>query len=742
MRFFSKKKRKKAPRNAVLNKPARRKKSARLPSEDTRRWMKFTRLGMTLMIMGGLLLVYIVSTLPSIGKLQEVKKPPAITVETADGRIVATYGDVYGTYVPYKKLPKHLIEAVIATEDRRFFVHHGVDLLGIARAMVMNLYHGRVVQGGSTVTQQLAKNLFLTPRRSIERKLQEVLIAFWLEGRYTKEEIMAIYLNRVYLGGGTFGVDAASRRYFNKPAAELNLLESAIIAGVLKAPARFAPTANVERAKDRATIVLNNMVDAGFIKPKEMQEALASFKKDELKTVEGNSARYFTDWVVDGLQQLIGNTEADLVVVTTLDPKLQEYARDAVENIVATEGPKKRVSQGALVAMTPDGAVKAMVGGTSYATSQYNRAAQAKRQPGSVFKLFVYLAALEAGYTPLSTVVDAPIEIQVGTKIWSPDNFSSGEYQGEMAMVDALRQSLNTVSVRLSQYAGLENVANMAMRLGIPDVPAYSSIALGAVEATLVELTGAYAHLANDGNKVVPYGVLSVRTTKGEEIYKRETPSPEPLLAKSTVEMMNYMLLRVVQAGTGTRAAIGRPAAGKTGTSSDYKDAWFIGFTPQLVVGTWVGNDDNKKMLRVTGGSLPAGIWHDFMLKAMQGQKPLAIPNSQGSNEGTLPWLFGASNHETPEESDANAEGGTTPPEERPVERIVEQVRPNPPVEVPATNVGTLPWQAAEPVSAENAPQPAAQESGDVLTPAFWNKLMSDAPKVKVEHVYPDSGAR
>ena len=731
MRIFSRKKRKKSPRNAAYNKPSRRKRAPRLPSEDSRRWMKFTRLGMTFAILGGLLLVYILSTLPSIGKLQEVKQPPAITVETADGRIIATYGDVYGAYIPYAKLPKHLIEAVIATEDRRFFVHHGVDILGIARAMAVNIYHGRVVQGGSTVTQQLAKNLFLTPTRSIERKLQEVLIAFWLEGRYSKEEIMAIYLNRVYLGGGTFGVDAASRRYFNKPATELNLLESAIIAGVLKAPARFSPTANVERAKERATIVLNNMIDAGFITQREKDAALATFKKDELKTVEGNAARYFTDWVVDGLQQLIGNMEDDLVVVTTMDPLLQDYARDAVENIVATEGPKKRVSQGALVAMTPDGAVKAMIGGTSYAKSQYNRAAQAKRQPGSVFKLFVYLAALESGYTPLSTVLDAPIEIQVGNKIWSPDNFSAGEYQGDIALVDALRQSLNTVSVRLSQYAGLDRVANMAMRLGIPDVPAYSSIAVGsATEVTLLEITGAYAHLANGGNKVVPYGVLSVRTTKGKEIYTRSEPSPELVLGSSTVEMMNHMLLRVVQAGTGTRAAIGRPAAGKTGTSSDYKDAWFVGFTPQLVAGAWGGNDDNKKMLRVTGGSLPAGIWHDFMIKAMQDKKPQAIPNSQGSSEGVLPWLFGTTQPEQQTETDDAAP--PVPLGEQPVERIIERVTSAPPVEVPANDEGGLPWQQAAP------PEKAPTTDNGGLTPAFWDKLVKQAPKVKVEYDYPE----
>ncbi len=734
MSIFKRSKRKKAA-------PRKRRHKFRLPNEENRRWMKFTRLGMTMFILGGILLVYIAANLPDIHKLETVKKEQAITVETADGHIIATYGDVYGAYIPYNKLPTALVQAVMATEDRRFFVHHGVDFLGIARAMVANIAAGKVVQGGSTITQQVAKNVFLTPRRSIERKLQEMLIAFWLEGRYSKQEILAIYLNRVYLGGGTFGVEAASKRYFNKPATELTLLESAMMAGLLKAPSHYSPTANVERAKARATVVLGKMVDAGYIKPKEVTAALATFKKDELRSVEGNAARYFTDWVVDDLQNYIGGIEDDLVVTTTLDSKLEGYARDAVENVVATEGPKKKVTQGALVAMTPDGAVKAMIGGVSYSKSQYNRAAQAKRQPGSVFKLFVYLAALEAGYTPMSTVVDAPVIIEAaGARQWSPDNFT-GDYQGELPMVDALRLSLNTVSVRLSQYAGIDRVANMAMRLGIPDVPAYSSIALGAVEATLVELTGAFAHLPNEGNKVVPYGILAIKTTKGQEIYKRETQITEPVLASGTVQMMNYMLLRVVQAGTGTRAAIGRPAAGKTGTSSDYKDAWFIGFTPQLVTGTWVGNDNNAKMAKVTGGNMPAQIWHDFMIKAMQGVPVKNIPSSEGSSEGLLPWLFGGnSSTETPTEG----EEATSAPEEIPSGmQDSGQPQQDMPIEVIHQRPVGLPWQQAEQPA---PPSPSEQKSDDVLTPSFWDKLMKQVPKqlknVKVEHEYPGDEKR
>ena len=705
----------------------------RLPDEGSKPWLKFVRLGITFLILGGLAVAYIATSLPDMSELEKGKKQQAITVETADGQIIATYGDVYGAQIPYEKIPKHLVQAVVATEDRRFFVHHGIDFFGIARAMVANIAAGKVVQGGSTVTQQVAKNLFLTPRRSIERKIQEALIALWLEARYSKQDIMAMYLNRVYLGGGTYGIDAASRRYYNKPATELNLVESAIIAGLLKAPSRFSPTSDVERAKARATVVMNKMVEAKFIKQAQVDDALKHFKVDELRTVEGNAARYFSDWVVDELPNYISGVQEDLVITTTLDLKLESYAKDALEAVVAKEGPPKRVSQGALVAMTPDGAVKAMVGGLSYGKSQFNRATQAKRQPGSVFKLFVYLAALEAGYTPLTPVLDEPITLQAGNKSWTPDNFT-GEYLGEIPVVQALRQSLNTVSVRLSQFAGIDKVANMAMRLGIPNVPAYESIALGSVEATLLELTGAYAHLPNGGNKVVPYGILAIKTTKGKELYKRSDPEKDAVLAKGTVEMMNYMLLNVVQAGTGTRAAIGRPAAGKTGTSSDYKDAWFIGFTPQLVAGVWVGNDDNKKMAKITGGSLPAGTWRAFMSKAMQGQKVQSIPNSEGSGEGLLPWLFGGTTGEVPQGEESSGDANETP--DAPSAPMEEQ--PTPDVGVISdgqvvNESAPLPWQQAEPASPSQPPQaaPASPPAGgeDVLTPGFWNKLMGDAPQ-------------
>lgn len=726
-----------SPRGAAPSRrPAAPKRNGR--KKATRRWNKRYLLGVMfrtsvmLFILGGLVLMFFWATLPDIRDLNKINKQQGITVETTDGRIIATYGDVYGSYVPYEKFPRALIEAVLATEDRRFFQHHGVDFFGILRAMVVNARAGHVVQGASTVTQQVAKNVFLTPERTIARKIQEVLLAFWLEGRYTKQEIMSIYLNRVYLGAGTFGVDAASRRYFNKPASEMGLVESAMIAGLLKAPSRYAPTASSERAMARAHQVLKNMADHGALDAKKIKPALEAFAKEPKHTVEGSDVRYYSDWVVDALPDYVGNTEDDLIVVTTFDPKVQEYAADALENKIGMEGEAKKVSQGAVVAMAPDGAVKALVGGVNYGESQYNRAGQAKRQAGSLFKLFVYLAALEAGYTPMAQVEDAPISIQVGRKVWSPRNYTN-DYKGIMTVADAFRQSINTVAVRLSQYAGVRRVAQMAERLGIPNVTPNPSIALGAEEATLVEMTGAFAHLANGGNKVVPYGIVEIRTSKGEELYKREPSDGNPVLAQGTVEMMNYLMLGTVRSGTGTRAALpGRDVAGKTGTTSDYKDAWFVGFTPQLVTGVWVGNDNNRPMASVTGGNIPAMIWRDTMIKALEGVPAAAIPSNSASSEGLLPWLFGGSTPDvTPPQQPTSVA-----PANSPFSHINDGERaigaPLPPGSQPVP-VYTPPGN-----SEPSTDKPAIEGDGGVLDKKFWNTLMDRAPsKDELEYNYP-----
>ena len=678
------------------------------------------RLALACFIIGGLTVMYFARSLPDISTIDTIRKQQGITIESADGRTIANYGDVYGEYIPYDQLPKALIQAVMATEDRRFFEHHGVDFFGIARAAFTNMTHGHVMQGGSTVTQQVAKNVFLTPERSLSRKIQEVLLAFWLEGRFTKKEIMAIYLNRVYLGSGTFGVDAAAKRYFNKSARDLSLEESALMAGLLKAPSRYSPAANTARARERMHQVLLNMVDAGYLKQAQADAALANYTKLEAThPAEGGDTRYFTDWVLDQIPTVVGDVDEDMVVTTTFDAALQAHAVDALQTVVATQGPTKNISQGALVSMAPDGAVKAMVGGVSYAESQYNRATQAKRQPGSSFKLFVYLAALESGMTPLSMVEDAPITLQVGNKIWSPDNDEKNKYRGEIPLTEALRHSLNTVSVRLISALGPSRVAAMAERLGIPNVPAYPSIALGAVEATLLEMTGAYAHLPNHGMKVEPYGIVSIRTRKGNMLYQRAEAEPEheQLLAGGTVEMMNYMLLDVVRHGTGIKAGLGkREAAGKTGTSQDFKDAWFIGFTPQLVTGVWVGNDDNKPMKKIFGGDIPAQIWHDFMTAAMEGQPMLPIPNNASSSDGLFPWLFGGAG--------AHTDAPATPPSAIPDDAPFGLANPSAPR--PSANMPPAPPVTNDP---QSVPAPAPLPSQPVTLPFVG--------KPKVEYTYP-----
>ncbi len=571
-------------------------------------------------------------TLPSISELNQFKKKSSIVITSEDGQIITSYGDVYGRYIPFDELPKSLVDAVLATEDRNFYYHPGIDPLGLLRASVANFKAGRVVQGGSTLTQQVAKNVFLTPERSIMRKLREMFLAFKLEWSFTKNEIITIYLNRVYLGAGNYGVDAASRRYFGKPASDMSLSESAIIAGLLKAPSRFAPTSNPALSQKRAEQVIVNMADAGYI----TEEKAAKARADMPNALSGRkniaqSNLYFGDYVLELMPQFIGNLEEDVVVTTTLKPDLQTAAEKAIKDVMDKDGDKLGAAQAALVAMTPDGAIRAMVGGRDYGESQYNRAAQALRQPGSSFKLFVYLAGLEAGFTPDSTVEDAPITVGK----WSPKNYT-GDYQGEMPLRKAVANSINSVAIQVSEQAGRWNVINMAKRLGITShIEPVASIALGSVEASLLEMTGAYAHLAADGNAVKPFAVKQIRTKKGAIIYTQPPPRQATVLRADIVGMMNDMLSGVISYGTGARANIGRPAAGKTGTTSDYRDAWFIGYTPDLVAGVWVGNDNNKAMKKVTGGTLPAPIWASFMKQALANVPPHPLPIRSAS---PLPW--------------------------------------------------------------------------------------------------------
>ncbi|MDE3037594.1 MAG: PBP1A family penicillin-binding protein [Pseudomonadota bacterium] len=621
-------------------------------------------------------------SLPDISTLGSFAKKPSILIKSEDGRIIGSFGDIYGEYIPFNQLPASLVDAVIATEDRNFYHNIGIDPWGLARAALADLRAGHVVQGGSTITQQVAKNVFLTPERSFARKIKEILLALKLERHFSKQDIMSIYLNRVYLGAGNYGVDAAAHRYFGKSVRELTLPESAIIAGMLKAPSRFAPISNPDLSRKRADQVLVNMQHAGYLTARQVARA----RQDLAQAMSGHqretqSAFYFADWIADQIPQYIGNVQDDIVVTTTLRPDWQAMAEKAVTEVMDKDGASHHASQAALVAMTPDGAMCAMVGGRSYAKSQYNRATQALRQPGSAFKLFVYLAALEAGFTPDSTVIDQPVSVPIVGGIWEPKNYTH-KYLGAIPMKDAVSESVNTVAVQMAVGIGLDRVIEMAQRLGITTpMEAVPSIALGSTNVTLLELTTAYAHLAAGGAIVYPYGILRITNMQGEPIYERTASGAGQVLAPNIVDEMNEMLEGVVEHGTGRAARLDRPAAGKTGTTSDYRDAWFMGYTPQLITGVWVGNDDNTSMKKVTGGMLPAQIWHDFTAQALKGAPVVDIPTSSGFFSPLLPWQTGA-HHPPPRQ-------------------IQQQGQPQSP-----------------------APPSPATGGNVILGPDFWNKLM------------------
>ncbi|HEX5318413.1 MAG TPA: PBP1A family penicillin-binding protein [Stellaceae bacterium] len=587
-------------------------------------------------IVGGCALGYFALTLPDTSQLAVAERRPSVTIRAADGTIVATFGDLFGEPLTLKQIAPDLPKAVIATEDRRFYSHFGVDPIGLLRAAWADLSAGHVVQGGSTITQQLAKIAFLTPERSFSRKIRETLMALWLERRFTKDQILEIYLNRVYLGAGTYGVDAAAHRYFGKSARKLDLFECAVIAGLLKAPTRFSPAHDRDKAEARAAQVLDNMVDAGYITAAQAAGAEKEGPTITARAAERPGSRYFADWIAEQVREFAGMDDKDLTVTTTFDPRLQAAAEAAIGDTVARAGQKYAVSQGALVAMSPDGAVRAMVGGRKYGDSQFNRATQAERQPGSAFKPFVYLAGLESGLRPDDHFTDAPV--RVGN--WQPRNYT-GRYLGDVTMAEALAESINTVAVQVAQHAGIANVVAVANRLGIastltPD----ASIALGTDEVNLLELVSAYAAFANGGTGVMPYGISEIRDGAGKVLYRRAGGGPGRVIAPENVAMMNQMLEGVVEHGTGKSARLPRPMAGKTGTTQEYRDAWFIGYTANLVAGVWLGNDDNTPMKKVTGGTLPAATWRNFMLAAI-GKSPAeplpSAPTDSPSTAGPSP---------------------------------------------------------------------------------------------------------
>ncbi len=571
------------------------------------------------------LFAYYATELPNITKDASFDRKRAIIVKDYKGDIVARYGDIVGNKVTIDDIPEHLVQAVLATEDRRFYYHVGVDPLGLLRAVFVNIKEGRRAQGGSTITQQLAKNLFLSQERTYKRKIQEAMLAFWLEYRLTKDEILSAYLNRVYLGSGVYGVDAAAQRYFKTPVKEITLRESATLAGLLKAPSRYSPLSNPALSKARTDTVLAAMADAGFITDKELKAENAATPKPTPKPSDLMADQYYTDWVVDTLDELIGTPNEDLIVETTMNPRIQKYAQDAIADSVSKNA-GKNVSQGAMVVMRPNGAVVAIVGGTNYTQSQFNRATQALRPPGSSFKPIVYLTALEKGWHPNSWIIDEPIN-----RKYAPKNFG-GKYYGEVTLTEALTLSLNTVSVNLMRDVTPEAVIDSARRMGIKaELDADLSLALGSNGITLLEMANAYSTISNGGLSVEPYAITKITSKDTGELYY-ERPANNRMkrvFNGDDIQNITSMMHSVMVNGTGRGAQIGIPAAGKTGTSQDSRDALFMGFTRELVGVVWFGNDDNSPMKSVTGGSFPATTWASVMGKST-GMYPSF--NNQGYN--------------------------------------------------------------------------------------------------------------
>ena len=530
-----------------------------------------------------------------------------IRVRAADGRVIHAMGPSFGEWLRYEEIPPIMRDAMVAVEDRRFRSHPGVDPVGIARGLWISVRGGGRVRGVSTISQQLARNIFLTNDRSFARKVREGILALALEWRFSKDQILELYLNRVYFGGGAYGIDAASRRFFGHSANRLSIAEAAIIAGLVKAPSNYSPTADTAAARERARVVIDLMIRNGTI----TQRQAAASDPDDVELVRTserqNSTRYFTDWVLPQLDMLIDETVQPIDVWTTLDLRMQAAADRAI-NAHTPQG-----AQGALVSLDRDGAVRAMVGGRDYVSSIYNRATQATRQPGSAFKLFVYLTALEAGYEPTSIVEDAPITVGG----WSPRN-DSGRFAGPVNLRQALAFSINTVAVRLSQDTGTRAVADMAQRLGITTrVATNPSMALGTSEVRLIDMTRAYAAISRGGVAVTPYGIRRVTTSDGTLLYQNEADETRVLVAPWVAAQMTDLLQGVVTHGTGRGADLGRPTAGKTGTTSSNKDGWFIGFSSGITTGVWMGRDDNRRLAGLAGGRAPAQAFHDYMIRAV-----------------------------------------------------------------------------------------------------------------------------
>lgn len=570
-------------------------------------------LGLWATIIVGGILFYYAGDLKNITKEMVFERRPTITIVDSKGEIADRYGDVKGEIIDVRDLPPHVVNAVLAIEDRRFYNHYAIDPIGIARAFVVNLQKGGFVQGGSTITQQLAKNLFLTRDRTIKRKIQEMLLAIQLENELTKDEILSAYLNRVYLGSGAYGIDAAAKTYFKKSAKDLTVKEAATIAGLLKAPSRYSPNANPKLSAERTKTVLKAMADAGFLEEDDYKTAKNANPVPRRKPSSSDSVRYYTDYIVSQVEDLIGPVDSDITIETTLNSAIQKELEEAITKKLLQHKEEKDVDQAAGLVMRLDGAVMAIMGGSDYDTSEYNRATESLRPPGSSFKPIVYLTALENDWHMYSTIMDEPRNY--GS--YRPRNFGNKYYE-EVSLLQALTLSLNTVAVELAHDVGPPKVIQTARKLGITaDLESSLSTALGSNGIPMIQMVNAYAILGRGGSAVDPYAILSIKDKDGNILYKYEPPKEQrQVVERSKVAQLNAMMQSVVQNGTGKAAALPYPTAGKTGTSQDFRDAWFVGYTDKYAAAIWFGNDDNSPTKRLTGASAPAQTWREVMLKA------------------------------------------------------------------------------------------------------------------------------
>jgi penicillin-binding protein 1A len=589
--------------------------------------------GFVACLWGGLaaigVVVYYGAQLPAANTWAIPERPPNIRILAADGSLISNRGQTGGEAVTFRELPHYVPAAFIASEDKRFMSHFGVDPIGLLAVAVESVQAREVTRGASTLTQQVAKNLFLTPDQTLGRKVQEAILAVWLEQNFTKEEILELYMNRVFFGQGATGIEAAAQTYFGVSARNLSLGQAAMLVGILPAPSVYNPKTNPDRARERQRIVLNLMAQEGYITAEEANAARID-PDQTVRTVVRGSESYVADWVESLMTAYIGEIKSDVVVQTTIDYKMQKDAEFIVKEAVAEEGPKRGFTQGALVAMDIDGTVRAMVGGVDYQASQYNRAVTARRQPGSTFKPFVYLAAMEKGYTPDTLAEDAQFEYNG----WSPRN-ATGKYAGTVTLRQGLAYSLNTIAGRLAIDVTPEKVVEVAMRMGISsNLTPVPSIALGTQEVNLLELTSAYAPFANGGNGVIPNVITRIADVEGNVLYEASDGGPGRVIDPSVLAQMNDMLKTAVEVGTGRGANLGGwDFGGKTGTSQNARDALFVGYTSAMVTGVWLGND-NDTQTSLSGGNVPANIWSQFMTKAHEGRSPAPIPG--GSYAGQL----------------------------------------------------------------------------------------------------------